>query len=298
MLTQVALPLALAMMMLVMGLSLRPVHFIAVAREPKLILLGLALQLLLLPALALMLVMMLSLPATLAIGLIILAACPGGATSNIISHLSGGDASLSVTLTALITLLAPLTLPLWVNTQLHWLSLDQLELYLPWLPTLMPLLLVTVLPLLVGMGLGMVLAARYPQWLERALPWFNRLSLLLFIILVIAMAVANSERLPQLWSQATLVCLGLCVLAMAATALISRLLRLSERHTLTLMIEVGIQNAGTAMLISATILQRPDLALVALFYGILMNIPALLLIGLRVLRQPASVVMPSGGSSL
>ena len=294
MLTQVALPLALAMMMLVMGLSLRPVHFIAVAREPKLILLGLALQLLLLPALALMLVMMLSLPATLAIGLIILAACPGGATSNIISHLSGGDASLSVTLTALITLLAPLTLPLWVNTQLHWLSLDQLELYLPWLPTLMPLLLVTVVPLL----LGMVLAARYPQPVLRALPWFNRLSLLLFIILVIAMAVANSERLPQLWSQATLVCLGLCVLAMAATALISRLLRLSERHTLTLMIEVGIQNAGTAMLISATILQRPDLALVALFYGILMNIPALLLIGRRVLRQPASVVMSSGGSSL
>jgi bile acid:Na+ symporter, BASS family len=293
-LTQVALPLALAMMMLVMGLSLRPVHFIAVAREPKLILLGLALQLLLLPALALMLVMMLSLPATLAIGLIILAACPGGATSNIISHLSGGDASLSVTLTALITLLAPLTLPLWVNTQLHWLSLDQLELYLPWLPTLMPLLLVTVVPLL----LGMVLAARYPQPVLRALPWFNRLSLLLFIILVIAMAVANSERLPQLWSQATLVCLGLCVLAMAATALISRLLRLSERHTLTLMIEVGIQNAGTAMLISATILQRPDLALVALFYGILMNIPALLLIGRRVLRQPASVVMPAGGSSL
>ncbi len=294
MLTQVALPLALAMMMLVMGLSLRPVHFIAVAREPKLILLGLALQLLLLPALALMLVMMLSLPATLAIGLIILAACPGGATSNIISHLSGGDASLSVTLTALITLLAPLTLPLWVNTQLHWLSLDQLELYLPWLPTLMPLLLVTVVPLL----LGMVLAARYPQPVLRALPWFNRLSLLLFIILVIAMAVANSERLPQLWSQATLVCLGLCVLAMAATALISRLLHLSERHTLTLMIEVGIQNAGTAMLISATILQRPDLALVALFYGILMNIPALLLIGRRVLRQPASVVMPAGGSSL
>ncbi|MCA6061804.1 bile acid:sodium symporter family protein [Thalassolituus sp. ST750PaO-4] len=294
MLTQVALPLALAMMMLVMGLSLRPMHFIAVAREPKLILLGLALQLLLLPALALMLVMMLSLPATLAIGLIILAACPGGATSNIISHLSGGDASLSVTLTALITLLAPLTLPLWVNTQLHWLSLDQLELYLPWLPTLMPLLLVTVVPLL----LGMVLAARYPQPVLRALPWFNRLSLLLFIILVIAMAVANSERLPQLWSQATLVCLGLCVLAMAATALISRLLRLSERHTLTLMIEVGIQNAGTAMLISATILQRPDLALVALFYGILMNIPALLLIGRRVLRQPASVVMPAGGSSL
>ncbi len=294
MLTQVALPLALAMMMLVMGLSLRPAHFVAVAREPKLILLGLALQLLLLPALAFLLVLVLSLPATLAIGLVILAACPGGATSNVISHLSGGDASLSVTLTALITLLAPLTLPLWVNTQLQWLNLDQLDLYLPWLPTLMPLLLVTVLPLL----LGMALAASYPRRVSPALPWLNRLSLLLFMALVIAMAVANSERLPQLWSQATLACLGLCLLAMMSTALISRLLQLGERRSITLMVEVGIQNAGTAMLISATILQRPDLALVALFYGILMNLPALLLIGRRMLRQPVAVAMPMGGSSL
>ena len=294
MLTQIVLPLALAMMMLVMGLSLRPAHFVAVAREPKLILLGLALQLLLLPALAFLLVLVLSLPATLAIGLVILAACPGGATSNVISHLSGGDASLSVTLTALITLLAPLTLPLWVNTQLQWLNLDQLDLYLPWLPTLMPLLLVTVLPLL----LGMALAASYPLRVSPALPWLNRLSLLLFMALVIAMAVANSERLPQLWSQATLACLGLCLLAMMSTALISRLLQLGERRSITLMVEVGIQNAGTAMLISATILQRPDLALVALFYGILMNLPALLLIGRRMLRQPVAVAMPMGGSSL
>ncbi len=294
MLTQIVLPLALAMMMLVMGLSLRPAHFVAVAREPKLILLGLALQLLLLPALAFLLVLVLSLPATLAIGLVILAACPGGATSNVISHLSGGDASLSVTLTALITLLAPLTLPLWVNTQLQWLNLDQLDLYLPWLPTLMPLLLVTVLPLL----LGMALAASYPRRVSPALPWLNRLSLLLFMALVIAMAVANSERLPQLWSQATLACLGLCLLAMMSTALISRLLQLGERRSITLMVEVGIQNAGTAMLISATILQRPDLALVALFYGILMNLPALLLIGRRMLRQPVAVAMPMGGSSL
>lgn len=294
MLTQIVLPLALAMMMLVMGLSLRPAHFVAVAREPKLILLGLALQLLLLPALAFLLVLVLSLPATLAIGLVILAACPGGATSNVISHLSGGDASLSVTLTALITILAPLTLPLWVNTQLQWLNLDQLDLYLPWLPTLMPLLLVTVLPLL----LGMALAASFPLRVSPALPWLNRLSLLLFMALVIAMAVANSERLPQLWSQATLACLGLCLLAMMSTALIGRLLQLGERRSITLMVEVGIQNAGTAMLISATILQRPDLALVALFYGILMNLPALLLIGRRMLRQPVAVAMPMGGSSL
>lgn len=294
MLTQMALPLALAMMMLVMGLSLRPAHFLAVAREPALILLGLTLQLLLLPALALLLVMVLSLPSTLAIGLIILAACPGGATSNIISHLSGGDASLSVTLTAVITLLAPLTLPLWVNIQLQWLSFDQLELHLPWLPTLMPLLVVTVLPLL----LGMALAQGFPQRISRALPWLNRLSLLLFVGLVMAMAIANREQLPHVWSQATLACLGLCVSAMLVTALAGRLLNLGERRCITLVVEVGIQNAGTAMLISATILQRPDLALVALFYGILMNIPALMLIGRRILRHPAAIVMPVGGSSL
>ena len=280
-LSQVVLPIALAIMMLVMGLSLRPEHFKRLFEQPGLVLIGLLLQWFLLPAVALLLVVLLPLPTAVVVGLIILAACPGGATSNIISHLSGGDAALSVTLTAVISLLAPVTVPLWVNTQLQWLQLDSLDIYLPWTKTLLPLLLVTVVPLL----LGMVLAHLFPRWTQRHGLLLNRLTFALFAGLVATLAWANAERLPQLWSVVTLACLGLCLIAMTLAGLIGKLVSRNEAISRTFMVEVGIQNAGTAMLVAVTLLDRPDLALVALFYGILMNLPALMLIAEYQWRQ-------------
>lgn len=280
-LSQVVLPIALAIMMLVMGLSLRLEHFKRLSEQPGLVLVGVLLQWFLLPAVALFLIMLLPLPTTVIVGLIILTACPGGATSNIISHLSGGDAALSVTLTAIVSLLAPLTVPLWVNTQLQWLQLDSLDIYLPWSKTLLPLLLVTVVPLL----LGMALAHRWPHWAQRRGLLLNRLTFALFAGLVVTLGWANSDRLPHLWSVVTLACLGLCLIAMILAGTIGKLISQNEAVARTYMVEVGIQNAGTAMLVAVTLLGRPDLALVALFYGILMNLPALILISGYQLRQ-------------
>ena len=282
-LSQVVLPIALAIMMLVMGLSLRPEHFKRVIQHPGLVLVGLLLQWLLLPAVALLLIWLLPLPAEVMVGLVILAACPGGATSNIISHLSGGDAALSVTLTAVISLLAPLTVPLWVNTQLDWLALDAVNIHLPWAKAVMPLVVVTVVPLL----LGMTLAHFWPRWMQQHGLLLNRMAFALFAGLVVTLAWANAERLPALWSLVTLACLSLCLLAMIAAGLIGRLISRDEAISRTYMVEVGIQNAGTAMLVAVTLLNRPDLALVALFYGILMNLPALLLISQHQLRLSA-----------
>ena len=280
-LSQVVLPIALAIMMLVMGLSLRLEHFRQVLQHPKLVFVGLVLQWLLLPAVAFVLVKLLQLPEEVMVGLIILAACPGGATSNIISHLSGGDAALSVTLTAIISVFAPLTLPLWVNTQLDWLALQSLDIQLPWAKTVLPLLVITVVPLLIGMLLAHFRAA----WVGKHAMTLNRLTFALFAGLVATLAWVNAERLPQLWSVVTLACLALCVLAMSLAGMVGRLLSHNPAIARTYMVEVGIQNAGTAMLVSVTLLNRPELALVALFYGILMNIPALLLISLHQWRQ-------------
>lgn len=273
-LSQFVLPVALAIMMLVMGLSLQLVHFRRVLQQPGYVIGGLLLQWFLLPLVALMLIMILPLPTEVMVGLIILAACPGGATSNIISHLSGGDAALSVILTAIISICAPFTIPLWVNAQLDWLGLQALEIYLPWAKSTLPLLLITVFPLLIGM----LLAYKWPRWAQEHTTRLNRLTFALFVGLVVVLAWSNAERLPSLWSIVTAACLGLCVLAMSLSALIGRWISSDQRYVTTLMIEVGIQNAGTAMLVAVTLLNRPDLALVALFYGILMNLPALILV--------------------
>lgn len=281
-LSQVVLPLALAVMMLVMGLSLRLEHFRRILQQPGLIALGLALQWFLLPLVAVLLIAVLNLGVEVALGLIILAACPGGATSNVISHLSGGDAALSVTLTAIVSLLAPLTLPLWISLMTDVLAMPSLSVALSFKAAALPLLLVTVIPLLTGM----MLAARFRDRTERHAPLLNRLSFLLFFALVVALAWVNANRLPELWSTVTLACLGLCLMVMTLSAFLTQAVFSNRRYSRTLAIEAGIQNAGTAMLISVTLLQRPELALVALFYGILMNIPALLLIFYSQLRQP------------
>lgn len=281
-LSQIVLPLALAVMMLVMGLSLRLEHFRRILQQPGLIALGLALQWFLLPLVAVLLIAVLNLAVEVALGLIILAACPGGATSNVISHLSGGDAALSVTLTAIVSLLAPLTLPLWISLMTDVLAMPSLSVALSFKAAALPLLLVTVIPLLTGM----VLAARFRIWTERHAPLLNRLSFLLFFALVVALAWVNANRLPELWSTVTLACLGLCLMVMTLSAFLTQAVFSNRRYSRTLAIEAGIQNAGTAMLISVTLLQRPELALVALFYGILMNIPALFLIFYSQLRQP------------
>ncbi|UTW47152.1 bile acid:sodium symporter family protein [Bacterioplanoides sp. SCSIO 12839] len=281
-LSQVVLPLALAVMMLVMGLSLRLEHFRRILQQPGLIALGLALQWFLLPLVAVLLIAVLNLAVEVALGLIILAACPGGATSNVISHLSGGDAALSVTLTAIVSLLAPLTLPLWISLMTDVLAIPSLSVALSFKAAALPLLLVTVIPLLTGM----MLAARFRDWTEQHAPLLNRLSFLLFFALVVTLAWVNANRLPELWSTVTLACLGLCLMVMTLSAFLTQAMFSNRCYSRTLAIEAGIQNAGTAMLISVTLLQRPELALVALFYGILMNIPALLLIFYSQLRQP------------
>lgn len=273
-LSQVVLPIALAIMMLVMGLSLRPEHFKRVIQHPGLVLVGLVLQWLLLPAVALFLIWLLPLPPEVMVGLIILAACPGGATSNVISHLSGGDAALSVTLTAVISLLAPLTVPVWVNTQLDWLALEMLNIHLSWATAVMPLVVITVVPLL----LGMILAHIWPRWMQQHGLLLNRMTFALFAGLVVTLAWVNAERLPAVWSLVTLACFSLCLLSMIIAGLAGHLISRDEAISRTYMVEVGIQNAGTAMLVAVTLLNRPDLALVALFYGILMNLPAFLLI--------------------
>ena len=273
-LANVILPIALGIMMWVMGLALTVDDFRRVGRQPQAIGLGITLQMLLLPALAWLVILVWQPPLTIAAGLVILAVCPGGATSNIISHLSRGDAALSVTLTAIVSLAAPFTIPVLVNLQLPWLGLESTDLHLPVLPTVMKLIVVTLLPV----GLGMTMRRVFPNWCARWEPRLRVSTFLLFALLVVLLAYVNWSRLPGLWTVAAGACLTLCLAGMLAATLAARARGLPPPWQRTLAIEVGIQNAGTAMLVAAVLMGRPELAIAPLFYGILMNIPALLLI--------------------
>ncbi len=273
-LATVILPIALALMMLVMGLALVPEDFKRVKRFPRVVALGIGLQMLALPLLAWLVIGLWRPPLEVTAGLIILAVCPGGATSNVISYLSRGDAALSVTLTAIVSLVAPFTIPFLVNLQLPWLGLEAQSFYLPVLPTIMKLALITLVPV----ALGMTVRHFFPRWCARWEPRLRQISLYAFAALVVLLAHVNWDRLPGLLTVAAGACLSLCLLGMLTAGLTARARGLSGSWQRTLAIEVGVQNAGTAMFVAAALMGRPELAIAPLFYGILMNVPALSLI--------------------
>lgn len=272
--TQWILPMALFVIMLGVGMTLRADDFRRVLRAHGAVLTGLLAQLLLLPCLGLLLVSLLQLPPLLAVGLMVLTFAPGGATSNMLTLLSRGDTALSVSLTAITSLITPFSLPLLTLLALnHW----QGELVLPEFPVLesvLKLLLITLVPVL----LGMLLSARSPNFSRRVTRPVKLLSLLFMILVVSGIVMANWTRLPALIAIVGPAALLLALLAMSSGYLLARLMRLQSEQQVTLSIEVGIQNAGTALLVTGGLLQSAEMSASALIYGVLMQVPALMLV--------------------
>lgn len=283
-LNTVLLPVSLGLMMLALGLSLQVKHFANVIQHPKAIALGLLMQLFLLPATAWLVIAGLSVPAELAAGLILIALAPGGATSNAISFLSRGDTALSISLTAVTSLITPFSIPLLLSLQYQWLGLETTAFDLPILPTMFKLIVVTLLPVLIGMTLRHL----FERTVSAIQAPAQRLVGILFVALVIAMAWVNRAQLPDIISISTAAILCLCCLAMLFSNRLATAAGLHSDQQITLTIEVGIQNAGTAMMVAATLMQQPALAMIALYYGIAMNAPALAIIGARQFRTDTS----------
>jgi len=151
---QIILPLVLGLVMLGMGLSLQLKDFKAVLVQPKAAVVGFLLQLLLLPMLALLIIKLFGLTETAAVGLFLLALCPGGATSNLFSFIAKGNLALSVCLTSVMSMLSPFILPVAFIGFIHFTgNVDSQAFNLPLLPAMKKLLIVTLLPSIIGMSL-------------------------------------------------------------------------------------------------------------------------------------------------
>ena len=278
------LPVALFIIMLGMGLTLKPADFLSLRYRPVAIITGVVLQLVFLPLLAWLVVSVLALPVALAAGLLIVSFAPGGATSNMISYLCRADTALSISLTAITSLIIPFTLP-WLT----WFTLEHLlghgvMVELPLLSTIMKLVMVTLLPV----AIGVLIHQRWPHTCAQLQRPLKILSLLFMCIVVVMISWANRSVLPQLLPALSPAIILLASSAMLLAMLIARyLLRLNTETALTLGIETSVQNAGTALMVTSTILQQPEMSLAVLLYGILMQVPAVLLVLWR--NSPASL---------
>lgn len=264
-LIQLLLPLSLMLIMFGLGLGLVPADFARILRQPTAILAGMGAQFLLLPGIAILLVWLLDLSPLLAAGLLILSFCPGGVTSNLFSYLARGDVPLSVSLTAINSVISPLLIPLLTALTLAVLQLDG-TVQLPILATMGRLLLVALVPL----ALGMLVRAWLPGPSIRAERLVSPAALVLMFVIIGAIVYDNREGLFEMLRQTTAAVILLNLAAAGAGFALASLLRLPNRQRFTLAIETGIQNASLALLVTGVYLADSAMSVMPAMYGLLM----------------------------
>ena len=287
-LTEVFLPLALAIIMLGMGLSLTLADFKRILVYPKAIFVGIVNQIVLLPLLAFAIIFVLGLQTELAVGLVILAACPGGPTSNLISHLSRGDVALSISLTVVSSLITVVTIPFLVNYAIVKYIPDGQQQALPIFTTILSVLVITLIPVAIGMAINKAKPALATR-LDRPVKILSAI----FLFLIIAGALAKEkENLVNFFLLVGPAALLLNLLSMSIGYGTSCATGHDTRQCITIAIESGIQNGTLGIAIAATLLQNPAMSIPSAIYGLLMFITSfgVILWGNRVIPQVKGVV--------
>ncbi len=271
------LPLALAFIMFSLGLSLRVADFRTVLGDWRALGVGLLAQIFLLPLVAMAIGIGLGLSEPMLLGLMILAASPGGVSSAFLTHLARGNTALSLVMTVSSSLLAVVTLPFLINALLHWqaggspVSGELRPGDMPLGKLLAGVLLVTTLPVLAGMFLRL----RSGLIGERGEIWIGRLATAFFVAIVIVTFVSHRETivngLPEVGAATVL----LNLVAMVGGALLARAACLGRRETIAIALECGLQNAGMGIFIAISLFQVPQLAVPSVVYALTMNLGAL-----------------------
>lgn len=264
--TTLILPLALAVIMLGLGLTLTRYDFLRVVIFPKAFLIGLTCQMVLLPLMGFAIAKLFPMQPELAVGVMILALCPAGATANLITYLSRGDVALGITLTAFNSLIIILTVPIFVNLSLlHFMGETQ-EIRLPVLRTIIQVGAIILVPV----AIGMFIRARKPQFAFKAERPVRILSTIFIAVAVLGAVLQDRANLPSHFQQAGLAMLTLNVLTLLVGYNVARLFRLPLKQAIAISIEGGIQNGTLAIFIGSTLLNQPAMSIPAAVYSLIM----------------------------
>jgi BASS family bile acid:Na+ symporter len=266
---QIFLPISLAIIMLGMGLSLVTDDFVRLFTYPKAVLVGLCNQLLFLPLIGFAIVVLFDLNPTMAIGVMILSVCPGGPTSNLITQVSRGNIGLSVTLTALASLITVFTIPILLSKAIAYLTGDtDVVIQLPILETMLQILVITVIPI----SIGMLIRKRREAFALRMEKPMRTASTVLFVIIFLIIIIANKDNLTQAMKVVGLPTLLLNLSTMGMGYLSAKLFGITGKSQISITIESGIQNGTLAFVIATTMLDNLEMGLPTGAYSIWMFI--------------------------
>lgn len=261
----VALPFALAVIMLGLGLGLAPADFRRVLAHPKATVVALVCQMLLLPAVCFGLVLAFDLSPVLATGMMLVAASPGGTAANLFSHLYGGDVALNITLTAVNSVLSVVTLPLVFNLSAqHFLGEDS-TLGLQFGKTLQVFAIV-----LIPVAIGMYVKARAPRFAERADRPVKIASVAVLVLIIVGASLQELDSLGGYLRQVGPVSAALLVCSLSLGYGAPRLFRVEHRQAVASCMEIGLHNTTLAITIALGILGSSEMAIPGATYGVLM----------------------------
>jgi BASS family bile acid:Na+ symporter len=275
------LPLALAFIMLYLGLTLHVQDFRSVLLRPRALVAGLTGQLLMVPLLGFGVAWLLHLEPTMAVGLMVLAACPGGVSSGLLTHLARGDVALSISLTAVTSVVSVLTLPLVVDGAMRFFMSSGMGIEFPLGGMVRSIFLLTTVPVLTGMALR----AWKPMWVARVEPVAGRISTSLFILVVFVTFWDQRQVLLDNLSTLGPASLLLNLAILAGAWFMSRHLGLMRRDRISVVTECGLQNSALGIYVCIQLLQSPAMSVPSVVYALLMNGGALAFVLLMRLKR-------------
>lgn len=269
--TTVFLPVALGIIMLGLGLSLTLADFKRVTQYPKAVTVALICQMLVLPALCFGLVIVSNLDPVLCVGMMLLAASPGGATANLYSHLSKGDVALNITLTAINSILTLFTLPLIVNFSLNYFMESG-----QYVPVQFQKVIEVFAIVLIPVSFGMLIKKQWPVFAAKMDKPVKIASALILIVLIISVTIREKQVLIDYAGSLGLPVLLFNILSMAIGYYIPRILKIDKRQSIAIGMEIGIHNGTLAIYIALSVLANSTMSVPPAIYSLLMFFTAAL----------------------
>ena len=272
--TDIFLPLALAFIMFALGLGLTGSDFIRVIKQPKDFFVGAISQIILLPVIAFILISIWPVSPELAIGVMIIAAAPGGVTSNILTSFAKGDVALSVSLTAIISLLCVVTVPFIIVTSLNLLGLDNITQNISLTSMAISMFLIVTVPVIIGM-IFRKFASNVTLKFE---PIAKKISMVLFVIVLLGAILAEKDNIVSYFADAGLITLILNIVMMIVAFYVAQFLGTGNSQKKCIAIECGLQNGTLAIFVGTTLFDGGAYVIPAATYSLIMFFTSLIFV--------------------